>query len=662
MPDISKINAVAIADIEKVDGILAADIEKVNGLVFSTAPAISAPAAAYSVRLLDTAVGVPTYTGAAMRVRRDTGGTGDDDEADIAFDTSLTDPTISLDSAISNASAGVTATTLGQFLNVGTVNGTTYTNPDSLTVTASCYVDEWKDQSGNAYHAEQDVPGSQPQIHDGTVNTDLIQENGKPALKWTGSEELNYTWPSGAGSTGDFQEDYFWTSVASPTAGGDRPVLYVQAGTNINTRMGTHYDTNSDLIMVLRVSQIATITSSTTLTAGQKLLGLQGEFTSTSDRDFTSYLNTSNVGTVNFTTTYSDNAGVVFWFLRIGAQYTQNFTGTQQEHIMYGTDVVANRTAIEVNVNNHFAIGNLPNPTSGLLATYTGAAAAYSVRQLANTAPLSMRVRRDTAGGTGDDDEADVLFDFTLTDPTISLDSRINNASAGVASTTLGEFLNATGYTDVDSLGTVADGFCDTWYDQSGAGNDAEQDVPGNQPQIFDSASPTDLIKENGKPTLDLSSRRLTASNPSSISTMSMVANRPTSGSNTRLLESRDGTSTRQAVIGYSGTTFFVMYQASTSPSASGPNLYEIATSAGQYHYFSASNTSAFCNGQTPTTTSGSTFTFGSTLNLLSINGRTTGQSISADFKAQEIVLWSTDHDDDRSGIETNINDYFSIY
>ena len=67
-----------------------------------------------------------------MRVRRDTGGTGDDDEADIAFDTSLTDPTISLDSAISNASAGVTATTLGQFLNVGTVNGTTYTNPDSF--------------------------------------------------------------------------------------------------------------------------------------------------------------------------------------------------------------------------------------------------------------------------------------------------------------------------------------------------------------------------------------------------------------------------------------------------------------------------------------------------------------------------------------------------
>jgi hypothetical protein len=183
MPDIEKINAVAISDIEKLDAVLAANIEKVNGLVFSTAPAISAPAAAYSVRLLDTAVGVPTYTGSAMRVRRDTGGTGDDDEADIAFDTSLTDPAISLDSAISNASAGVTATTLGQFLNVGTVGGTTYTNPDSLTVTASCFVSRWMDQSGNANDAEQTAQGSQPQIHDGTVNTDLIQENGKPKLK-----------------------------------------------------------------------------------------------------------------------------------------------------------------------------------------------------------------------------------------------------------------------------------------------------------------------------------------------------------------------------------------------------------------------------------------------------------------------------------------------
>jgi len=183
LPDISKINALDIGSVSKVDGLAKASILDIDGVAV---PSGLAPAAAYSVRLLGSGVGISSYTGPAMRVRRDTaGGTGDDDEADIAFDSGV----ISLDSAISNASAGVTATTLGQFLNVGTVGGTTYTNPDSLSGTASCFVDEWKDQSGNANHASQATFGSQPQIHSGTVNTDLITENGKPAVDFDGSND-----------------------------------------------------------------------------------------------------------------------------------------------------------------------------------------------------------------------------------------------------------------------------------------------------------------------------------------------------------------------------------------------------------------------------------------------------------------------------------------
>ena len=129
-----------------------------------------------------------------MRVRRvtGTGNTGNDDEADVAFDTSLTEPTISLDSAVSNFSAGGSnATTLGQFLNVGTVGGTTYTDADSLAPnTAAAYVDEWKDQSGNANHATQGTPSNQPQIHSGLASTDLILENGKPAIASTISTSL----------------------------------------------------------------------------------------------------------------------------------------------------------------------------------------------------------------------------------------------------------------------------------------------------------------------------------------------------------------------------------------------------------------------------------------------------------------------------------------
>lgn len=180
MPEIAKINAVAIADIEKVDAILKANIADINGLTIPsgavTPPldSFSGAAAGFSVRLLRTA-----YTGVPIRVRRDTaGGTGDDDEADIAFDSGI----ISLDSAISNASTGVTATTLGQFINVGTVNSTTYTNPDSLTDTASCHVSKMYDQTGNNRDATA-AATKQMLVHLGTQDTDLIQLNGKPSMQ-----------------------------------------------------------------------------------------------------------------------------------------------------------------------------------------------------------------------------------------------------------------------------------------------------------------------------------------------------------------------------------------------------------------------------------------------------------------------------------------------
>ena len=186
MPNISKINAVDIGNIAKVDGATSSTIAKVDGLDFVTFTGLidtyTGAAAGYSVRRLATSATV------LLRVRRDTaGGTGDSDEADVAYDSNNI---LSLDSAISNASVGVTATTLGQFLNVGTVGGTTYTNPDSLSGTASCFVDEWKDQSGNAKHASQATFANQPQIHSGTVNTDLITENGKPTIKLEGSSTV----------------------------------------------------------------------------------------------------------------------------------------------------------------------------------------------------------------------------------------------------------------------------------------------------------------------------------------------------------------------------------------------------------------------------------------------------------------------------------------
>ena len=134
-----------------------------------------------------------------------------------------------------------------------------------------------------------------------------------------------------------------------------------------------------------------------------------------------------------------------------------------------------------------------------LLDTYTGAAAAYSVRQLRTGETISMRIRRDTAGGTGDDDEADVAFDTSLSTPTISLDSAISNASGGVSASTFGEFVAASGYSNPDSLSGTILAYVDTWMDQSGNGVDAEQNTHGSQPQIYNGSA---VITENGKPML----------------------------------------------------------------------------------------------------------------------------------------------------------------
>jgi hypothetical protein len=87
------------------------------------------------------------------------------------------------------------------------------------------------------------------------------------------------------------------------------------------------------------------------------------------------------------------------------------------------------------------------------------ASAAYSLRSLTGGDPRVVRVRRDTSGGAGDDDEQD----FTV---------------SGISSGAL-----------VNFVGSGNDGYVDTWYDQSGNGRDAIQQTVGSQPKIVNDGS-----------------------------------------------------------------------------------------------------------------------------------------------------------------------------
>jgi hypothetical protein len=115
----------------------------------------------------------------------------------------------------------------------------------------------------------------------------------------------------------------------------------------------------------------------------------------------------------------------------------------------------------------HGIIGSSITQFVGLLDTYIDAAAAYSLRKLrAAYTGSAIRVRR-----ASDNTEQNIGF----------------TALGGLDTSSLTSFCGS------------GNGFVTTWYDQSGNGYDATQTTAANQPQIVSSGS---VILENGKPSV----------------------------------------------------------------------------------------------------------------------------------------------------------------
>lgn len=107
----------------------------------------------------------------------------------------------------------------------------------------------------------------------------------------------------------------------------------------------------------------------------------------------------------------------------------------------------------------------------GLLDTYPGAAAAYSVRRLnSNYTGPALRVRRSS-----DNTEQDIDYEST------NLNTAALLAFCG-----------------------LSNGYVVTWYDQSGNGKHATQTTAINQPQIVANGG---VIYKNGKPTIDFTTQ-----------------------------------------------------------------------------------------------------------------------------------------------------------
>jgi hypothetical protein len=284
-------------------------------------------------------------------------------------------------------------------------------------------------------------------------------------------------------------------------------------------------------------------------------------------------------------------------------------------------------------INPYLVQPSIP-PFTGLLDTYSGAAAAYSAaRRLSSTYTGALiRVRRSS-----DNAEQDIGY-------------------------TAGNVLDEAALT---TFVGANNGFVTTWYDQSGNGNNAVQSTAANQPQIVSSGT---INKQSGlsgsQPALsfdgvndfmDFTSLVTTANYTSFV-----AAKRLNSGLNGQwITQKAAGAGTRPyAAVIYASTgyTYMSTYNSSTQLSvgngAFSSTAYILLTSRW------GSTQNIYVNNSALTTTTGSDTNSGTGFDV--IGRRTAGEF--SNVNNTEIILYASDKLSDLTGISNNINTFYSIY
>jgi hypothetical protein len=256
---------------------------------------------------------------------------------------------------------------------------------------------------------------------------------------------------------------------------------------------------------------------------------------------------------------------------------------------------------------------------SGLLDEYSGAAAAYSLRQLSSTSTNAIRVRR-----LSDNTETNIGF----------VDNELDTS-------TLSTFCSGT------------NGFVTTWYDQSGNGNDVTQSTASNQPKIYDSVS--GVIEDNGKPSVQFDGSNDSFDMASAITTSIYsnfaVIKKQITNSVGLTIGLNNGMSigawSDGNIYENNGSSFvYTPYTNDTNQ-----NLFSVIKSGNNSSDFSANQ-----NGVTLPPFTGSGF---NSISFIYIGTRNVNWF---DGNIQEIVIYTSDESSNRTGIETNINDFYSIY
>ena len=291
-----------------------------------------------------------------------------------------------------------------------------------------------------------------------------------------------------------------------------------------------------------------------------------------------------------------------------------------------------------------------------LLDLYPSAAAAYSVRLLRSAySGNAIRVRRSS-----DNTEQDIGF-----------------SGGNLDESSLTSFCSGT------------NGFVTTWYDQSGNGLNATQTTAANQPQIVSSGS---VILENGKPSFQfdgvddyIGSTITNFQNYTNISAINVFSTAIAAASDTN---SYSGWSwgkfgTPSKVIAYSSSTgalsgekILISFPNGTDRRLGSTTYTRAANDQNLLTSFNlSSGTSLFSNGSsvsldlsinattsTNSSPSSTTYTDDNNVYLGAVFLTSGSVVISPQMKYQELIFYPSDQSSNRTGIETNINSFYSIY
>jgi hypothetical protein len=465
------------------------------------------------------------------------------------------------------------------------------------------FVATWYDQSGNNRHQTQATATKQAKIVEAPNGLIINPENGKPSLLLDGTD------------------DGYSTTMSIPI------------GTTLNL-ISVLKTNDPDGILYWDISNRWTFI----LQSGSSSTNRSNSFTISNvyKNSVLQTLPTRNdyyLAFGNNVTHLSFMQGVVAlsdWTRLSLFDYSSlNLGGYSQEIIIYSSDQSQNRAKIESNINRYYNI-YWDGSVKGVLDSYPNSAAAYSLRALSSryTGPL-IKIRR-----ASDNLENDIYATY--------------NGDLDVKDLT--DFCSGT------------NGFVTVWYDQSGNGRNAVQTTASNQPQIVASGS---VILEGGKPTIlfDGVDDELLQYYDISRNYLIFVLNSNHTTDN-RLISSQENFSSNVNFLNikienYLSNWYNGSWNTITSNSILINNQYilHINKLEDRLNTFLNSlditiNNNVILNNNTNVSIGGK-FKYN---NLTAASGKNFAG------KMQEIIMYSTNQNSNRLGIENNINRYYNIY